>query len=283
MEQERLASYRRREASPGTESAGVGWNYTTDSYFAHVYAVHRDLDDQVRANADSNFKLDSESTKFITNQLLLKRELDWADQYFKTGVWGTEYDGVSGTPGAGEFKQWNDPASDPINDVAGWLVDYRLNTGYAPNVMVMGADVMRQLKNHPDLIDRIKYTQRGVVTEDLIASLFGVPKILVSYAAKTDVARINDAVAQDAAATYDFIADSKSCLLAYAPPSPSLMVPAAGYTFTWNGYLAGNAEGLRIKQFRMEHIASDRIEGEMTYDQKVVAADMGIFLNTVVA
>jgi len=107
--------------------------------------------------------------------------------------------------------------------------------------------------------------------------------VLVSYAAKTDVARINDAAAQDAAATYDFIADTKSVLIGYAPPSPSLMVPSAGYTFTWNGYLAGNAEGIRIKNFRMEHIASDRVEGEMTYDMKVVAPDMGIFLNTVVA
>ena len=38
-----------------------------------------------------------------------------------------------------------------------------------------------------------------------------------------------------------------------------------------------------MKNFRMEHIASDRIEAEMTYDMKVVAEDMGIFLNTVVA
>jgi hypothetical protein len=47
---------------------------------------------------------------------------------------------------------------------------------------VLGADAITSLKNHPDIIDRIKYTQRGVVTEDLLASLFDVDKILVSYA-----------------------------------------------------------------------------------------------------
>lgn len=269
--------------APGTESAGVGWNYTTDSYFAHVYAVHRDIDDQVRANADSNFSLDSDSTKFITNQLLLKRELDWNNTYFKTGVWETEYTGVASGVGAGEFLQWNDASSDPIKDVQDWIIRFRLLTGEAPNVMVMGADVMKELKNHPDLIDRIKYTQRGVVTEDLIASLFGIPKVVVSYASKTDSPRINDAAAQDAAATYDFIGDTKSAMLAYTPASPSLLTPAAGYTFVWSGYHGGNSEGIRIKQFRMEHIAADRIEGEMTYDMKVVSPDMGIFLNTVVA
>src|SRR3982751_6404578 len=38
--------------APSTESAGTGWNTTTDTYFAHVYAVHKDIDDQTRANAD---------------------------------------------------------------------------------------------------------------------------------------------------------------------------------------------------------------------------------------
>lgn len=270
--------------APGTESAGVGWNYTTDTYFAHVYAVHRDIDDQVRANADSNFNLDSDSAKFLTNQMLLKRELDWTDTYFKTGVWSTEYTGVASGVGAGEFLQWSDAASDPIKDVTDWKIQYRLLTGYSPSFMIIGADVMKWLKSHPDIIDRIKYTQRGVVTEELIASLFDVPKLLVSYASKVvnDV-RINDAAAQDAAATYEFIADTKSAMLGYAPASPSLLTPSCGYTFVWNGYHGGNSEGIRVKNFRMEHIASDRIESEMTYDMKVVAPDMGIFLNTVVA
>jgi hypothetical protein len=61
------------------------------------------------------------------------------------------------------------------------------------------------------------------------------------------------------------------------------MQPSAGYTFTWNGYLGGNNKGVRIKNFRMEHIASDRIEGEMTYDMKVVAKDLGVFWSSVVA
>jgi hypothetical protein len=270
--------------APGTESAGVGWNYTTDSYYAHVYAVHRDIDDQVRANADSNFSLDSDSTKFLTNQMLLKRELDWVSTYFKDSVWSTHYHGVNTNPTTGQFLQWNDAASDPIKDMAAWKLAYKLLTGYDPSFVVMGADVVRELKSHPDIIDRIKYTQRGVVTMDLLASLFEVPQILVPLASQVDDgARINDAVEQDAAATYSFLADTKSMLMGFAPPNPSLLVPSCGYTFVWSGYHGGNAEGIRMKSFRMEHIASDRLECEMTYDMKVVAPDMGVFFNTVVA
>jgi hypothetical protein len=79
------------------------------------------------------------------------------------------------------------------------------------------------------------------------------------------------------------MSNSKSALLCYTPSSPSLMTPAAGYTFTWNGYLAGNAFGIRMKNFRMEWIEADRIEGEMTYDMRVVAKDMGIFMANAVA
>lgn len=272
-----------KRRAPGTESPGVGWKFDTDSYFAHVYAVHKDIDDQVRANADSNFRVDSDATKFVTNQLLLKRDIDWASTFFTTGVWTTQKTGVAAAPAANQFLQWNDDASDPINNVNQWIIDYRELTGYKPNVMVIGARVLQELKNHPDIIDRIKYTQRGIVTEDLIATLFGIDKVVTAYATSTNVAEINDADAQDTAASYSFVANSKSCLLAYSPSGPSLQTPAAGYTFTWNGYTAGNSQGIRIKNFRMEHIASDRVEGEMTYDMKVVAPDMGIFVQTAVA
>lgn len=269
--------------APSTESPGIGWNVNTDSYFAHVYAVHKDIDDQLRANADSTFRLDSDATKFITNQLLLKRDIDWAAKYFLSGVWSTEYTGVAGTPTGTQFKQWDQSGSDPLNDVSGWLVNYRQLTGFTPNFMVVGANVLQKLQNHAAILDRIKYTQKGVITSDLIASFFNIPKLYVAYGTQTAVAQVNDMATQDAAATYNFIVNPKSVLIGYAPESPSLMTPSCGYTFTWNGYSAGNAHGIRIKNFRMEQIASDRIEGEMTYDMKVVAPDMGIFLNTVVS
>lgn len=263
--------------APSTETPGVGWNVNTDSYFAHVYGVHKDIDDQLRANADSNFLLDRDSTEFVTNQLLLKRDIDWASTYFTTGVWDNNYDGDS------DFTKWSDAASDPISQVAQYVIDFRKKTGFAPNIMVLGAEVMKALKNHPDIIDRIKYTQRGIVTEDLIATMFGVNEIYTSYASKATGPQKPDAKAQDAAATYEFINNAKSALLLYAPSTPSLMTPSAGYTFTWNGYLGGNTEGIKIKRFRMEHTASDRIEAEMTYDMKVVAPDLGVYLADVVA
>jgi hypothetical protein len=269
--------------APSTETPGVGWNVTTDSYFAHVYGVHKDIDDQLRANADSRFRLDSDATSFVTNQLLLKRDLDWAATYFKTGVWGTDYTGVDSAPTGAQLLRWSVTSSDPISQLATLQINFVQQTGFKANTLVIGANVLKALKNHPAIIDRIKYTQKGIVTTDLIATLFDVDKILVSYATVATGPQIPDAAAQDAAATFDFIANPNSALLCYTPSSPSLMQPAAGYTFTWNGYLSGNAEGIRVKRFRMEQIASDRIEGEMTYDMRVISKDVGVYLNNIVA
>jgi hypothetical protein len=231
----------------------------------------------VRANADSVFNMDRDATEFITNQLLLQRDVDWATSYFKTGVWTTNRVGTT------DFVKWDAAGSDPIGVIANEIVNFRKLTGFKPNICVLGASVMVALKQHPDIIDRIKYTQKGIVTEDLIATLFDVDELYTSYATIGTGDQFPDARVQDQATTYDFITNAKGMLLAYAPSGPSLMTPSAGYTFTWKGYLGGNSQGIKIKRFRMEHIASDRIEAEATYDMKVVAPDLGIFFDQVVA
>lgn len=270
--------------SPSTETPGVGWSVTTDSYFAHVYGVHKDIDDQLRANADSAFKMDAEATKFITNQLLLKRDKDWVSTFFASGVWDTDVTGVTSGPTSSQFLRWDEDGSDPIGDVTNAVIALRESTGYAPNKLVINPRVMHALRHHPDILDRIKYTQRGIVTEDLLASLFGVQKILVTWATEASGVdnRSQDPNATDTAASYSFLT-GKHALLVYANPSPSLMTPSGGYTFTWNGYMGGNERGIKVKRFRQEAIASDRIEAEMTYDMKVVSTDVGYFFDSAVS
>jgi hypothetical protein len=267
--------------APSTETPGTGWTTQMDQYFCHVYGVHKDIDDQLRANADSEFKLDADATAFVTNQLLLKRDLDWTASFFKTGVWGTDKT-LLATDANPENIQWSKATSDPIGLFGTLQLQFIQQTGFKANTAVVGANVLKALKGHPSIIDRIKYTQRGIVTTDLLSTLLDVDRILPAYATYASGPNIPDAKAQDAAATMSFIADPNSVLLCYTPNNPSLMSPSAGYTFTWKGYLGGNAQGIRMFRFRQEHIRSDRIEGEMTYDMKVVSPDCGVFLSSVV-
>ena len=280
------ADWRRSDAqkrAPGTESAGIGWSQTTDNFYCDVYAVHVDIDAQTRANADSNWNLDSDASRLVTQHLLRGKDIGWAATFFKTGIWAVEKTGVASAPTGTQFVQWNQTGSDPLGNSTAWLADFRLSVGRGINFAVMGVDVWKALKNHAAILDRIKYTQKGVVTEDLIAEFLGVPKIYVAWSSQASGPQINDAKAQDAAATYGFILNTKSMLWGYAPPRPSLLEPSAGYTFNWRGYGAGNGAGLTMSNFYDPKIKADRIEGELAYDQKLVSADCGVFFNNVVS
>jgi hypothetical protein len=260
----------RDEAKPraaATESAGGGYNLSTDSYKCEVFAFHKDVPDQVRANEDAPLNSDRDATEFVTNRLMLRREIQWASDFFTTGVWANDV-----TPST----LWSDfTSSDPIGDVRAGARTIKLSTGMTPNTLVLGYDVFLKLQDHPDIIDRYKYTSSEVMTETMIAKLFGVDRVLVAGGIKATN------VEGETAAT-SFI-HGKHALLAYVEQRPSLLQASAGYTFAWKGVSSGNGYTIGTKKFRMEHLEVDRIESQFAFDNKVIASDLGHFFNGAVA
>ena len=106
-----------KERAPSTESAGGGFTVSTDSYSARRYAFHKDIDDELRANADAPLNMDRDATEYVTMKALIKREKLWTTKYFTGGVWTNDLDGVNSSPGASEVLQWDDASSTPIEDI----------------------------------------------------------------------------------------------------------------------------------------------------------------------
>lgn len=271
-----------RKRAPATETPGTGWTMSSDSYYCHVWGVHKDLDDQTRANADSIFQLDSDATRFVTNQVLLKRDQEWANAYFKTGIWGTDLTGVMGAPGATQFKQWDQADSTPIQDIANRKLIGKRTTGIDLNTFVIGAETEIALMNHPQILARIQYTQPGgaFLTRQLLSSVLGVRILVASTVQNLTAENVTDPL--DDNANFQFLF-GKHGLLTYSNPNPSPQSVSGGYIFTWSGLLGAGAYGGRIKRFRMEEIASDRIENEVSWDMKCIAPDLGVFFNGLVA
>lgn len=264
----------RDEASkraPATESKGSGYNLdSSNTYYAHVWAFHKDVADQVRANADFGIDVDRDATTFVTQRLMLRREREWHANNFVTGKWGKDYAGVANgeVPGT-SFRKWSDfTGSDPVNDVKVGRMYIKSITGFRPNTLVLQEEVFETLKLHPDIIDRYKYTNSSVITADMLARLFEVDRILVSGA----VYATNN---EGGTGAYSFVG-GKGALLCYSAPNPGLLVPSAGYTFAWKG-LSSLGYSTAISTFRMEHLKADRVEGECSFDQKIVASDLGVF------
>ena len=262
--------------APGAESAGGDYDVTTaDPYYCRVVAFHKDITEEERVNSDDPLNPNQDATDFVTQKLLIRRENDWASKYFGPGKWGTDISGVTSGAGANQVLKWSKPESDPIGDIKRAKTQMLQNTGYEPNTLVLSVKVFDALCEHEDIIDRIKYTQRGVVTEDLLAQLFGVERIFVTKAivntANKGVAGKNQFIMPDGA------------LLMYVEMNPGLRKPSAGYIFAWKGLKGAGAYGNRVVRFNVPHlgIETERVEGEMAYDAKQIAADLGTFFKDV--
>jgi hypothetical protein len=266
-----------QQRAAGTESAGGSYDVdTTPSYFCTKYAFHKDVDDDSRANYDSPvLDPDRGATLFVTQQLLLIRERIFTTNFLTPGLWTTTLRGTGDGVGT-SFTKWDDYVADPttyksnpIVDVDNWKLDVKRETGKMPNRMGVSLDVHVILKNHPVIKDVYKYTQKGVVTEDMLAEVFGVKKYVVMSSV------VNTGLPGEDNNDFAFFANDR-LLLCYAPDAPSIEEPSAGYTFSWTGYLGATSEGTRIKKFRMEQLESDRVEGELAMDMKICGQDLGL-------
>lgn len=248
----------------GTESAGTGYSLSTATYGCEVYALHKDIGDQTRANADSPLNMDMDTTRFLSQQMLIRQEVQWAADAFTTGVWGSDV-----TPGT----LWDASSSTPIADVETAKNTVLTNTGYVPNTVIMSYKVFSALVDNADIVDRIKYTSQESVTEELLARLFGVDRVLI-------MASTYNTAQEGATASYAQIGD-KDVLVCYTPANPGLMVPSAGYNMVWTGVSAGLGTGAAVSRYRIEERKADRIEIEAAFDFKIVSSALGYFLSNV--
>jgi len=252
----------------GAESNRVlSWSVGTGSYSCKRNALNDTIDQEDRDNADAPLKPDVEVTEGLTNQIHLRREYDVASYLFNTTTFSGKTSALSGT------DQWSDYTnSDPLANIETRIDTIQQASGAKPNTVVMGYEVFMKLKHHPDLLERIKYTQKGILDTDLIATLMGVDRVLVGrslYNTSTEN--------QTRSLSYAW---GKYVLICYVTNRPALKSPSLGYIFTWKNYGGKTA---KVKKWREEKIDADIVEVEQCYDVKGTALDAAYLYSTVVA
>jgi Phage major capsid protein E len=261
-----------QERSPGTQSAGGGYTIdNTPSYSCVRYAWHYDVDDDTVANADQPLRPTQDAGVFLAQKVLIKHETLFASTYFTTSVWtgsSTASDLVAGT----DFTAWDDVTSTPLEDIDAQKESIEAKTGQLPNKLCLNRVGWNALRNHPDIVDRVKHTSSEAISRGIVARLMELDEIVVG-------AGVRNTAQKNLAGAYSYILGNHA-LLAYVPPSPSLMTPSAGYTFRWSG-LPGSVDGQAVSTFRMPELKSDRHEVEMNIDMKVVSATCGAFFSSV--
>lgn len=195
-----------KKLAPRTEVERIGLAISNDSYFAEVYGLGMDFDEQTLANEDAALEIRAAGAQTLVNRVLIHREEQFASTFFAAGVWGSQ-----STPS----NLWSDYTnSTPIADVTAARRAMQLKSGgFKPNTMVIGKEVRDILINHPDILARLNggatVSNTALITNAKIAEIFEVENLYVMEAVK------NTAV-EGAAESNAFIG-GKHALLVHTP------------------------------------------------------------------
>ena len=162
------------------------------------------------------------------------------------------------------LKNYTTTTSDPFAVFETAKEGIRSKIAKRPNVCVLGASSYKALKNHPAILDRIKYTQHAVITPELLRNLLDFDELY-----------IGDAVyANDSNTFLDIWSDN--AVVAYVPKAKtniprSYFEPAFAYTIRKkaNPLVDTNDEAGKVQIVRNTDI----------FIPKVVGAEAGYLIN----
>lgn len=237
-------------------------NYSVKDHALEGWVAQADID-----NADNPLDPMADETELIARLLGIAQEKRVADIAFSAANYPTGNKvTLSGT------SQWGGSADDPINDIMTGL-----DTAFVrPNTIVFGTDSWRVFRTRPEVLDAVKSSSRyqgspgGLATNDEVAALFEVDKILVGRG------RINTAK-EGQTGSYARLW-GKHCALLHIVEKPTVHSVTFGATF-----VEMLMETVRGFDSRKGVKGSHFIKTSWNSDEKVIASDLGYFIENAVA
>ncbi len=194
------------------------------------YAFAKEVTDEDRRFAKSQMapplKPDQDAIEFTADKIDLSKERRVAN-LVKTSSW------IDGNGAGGEDAEglWS-----PVGATNTFLADIKKGkkavqsgTGVTPNALILDYATYIGLTEVESILDKIKYTQRGVLTRDLLASLLELEEVLVGEAIVNTAKETKAGTEFTASYVWEVNAGKGMGFLFYRPPAPGLKVPAAGY------------------------------------------------------
>lgn len=269
-----------KERGEGADVPMAGYRVTTDTYEIKTWSVGKPIDDQVEDNEDGPLDSDEDATKFVMDLERIRRERAFATAALATSIWGTDVTGntVASVYGSNTVAQWDDTDSSPLEDIAYYRTKVKLATGLDPNVLAIGRQVWDVIKNHADILARISGGSSNgnpaMVTRQMVAALFELEELVVLEA-------VHNTALENATMTGAFIA-GKHGLLMHRNKNAGRKGATAMKTFTWKRPKT-DANGIAILKYPGKNPHIRVVECESNFTHKVVASDLGVFFNGLVA
>ena len=243
-------------------------------YNCRVYKYSELVADEERENSDEPLQLDTMATRSVMQKFAIRRDRQWAADFFTTGVWTGSTTGTDLTPAV----DWDHANGTWIEDVR---VQVRSLTkkGLARSGMTLtlAPAVFDAIIDHSTTLDRIQSMNSGKMLSDPseadLAAILRIGRVIVGESVYNS--------ANVGATTVDaFTLGDDGALLTYAPSAPALNEPSAGYTMSWTGL--GGA-GAAISRLRRDDRDADQIKGRAAFAQVKTSAECGAFFDSVLA
>lgn len=216
--------------APGENTKRIQFGYSASNFALVDYSLEGQVPIEVYQEGMSDAKgwmIDNFAMASNEVQSAMDLRLEFAQATIARNA--ASYQSANKTNRSGT-SQWSDltsGVSDPVNDVETGKEAVRAATGKRPNTVVMGAAVFKSLKQHPKIVDRMKYTGRDIATPELLASLFDVDQVL-----------IGDGIYSNDAGTAFTDVWGKDVVIAYTNTATvaEMGAPSYGYTYNLGGY-----------------------------------------------
>jgi len=207
--------------SPGAEANKITRTISSDTYFAHNYALKYPITLEDRENADPVYRqnLWGDAAEYVTDKLMM----NW-ERRVSTLVNATANVGSS----AGVASEWDAAASsDPIGDLNTAIDNVQDLTAQRPNRLVFGLDAWRSLRRNDQILDRIhgSTNARPFANRAQVANLLEIENIHVGDGYQNNT---NEAQAESLTKIW-----GDNVLVCYTPDSPSRNRPSFMYSYRW--------------------------------------------------
>lgn len=244
--------------APGAVPENIRLSLSTDSYFCNSHSLQAEIPAETEAAYEAG-NLEQDATQDLTEKILLAKEIEAAALATDAAV-------ITNNVTLAGGDQWSDYGnSKPGTDVEAIRSVIR-QSGMESNLMIVPEAVAVKLRFHPAILEAFKYTSSDFLTDEKLATFFGIEKVVTARGVKLD---------QAGTATFVW---GKDVVLAYVSPSAGQKDASGGKTFVWAGAPGTiGGYGVIVAPHPYASAKSKIVSADFYHHQKITAIEtMGV-------
>lgn len=255
---EYFRTYNAGRAIHGPSNVGKGLDSSKIPYSLDEREISIPID--YREEAESEDALKAEYAELAMRNIQLGLEEEVAATLQNTATYTAGH-----TEALTSTDQFSDSACKPVSIINDAKSTVSNKIGVQPNTLVLSDDSFKALKENPSMVELIKYSQKGIVTMDLMKELFEVENIIIA-----------DTIITDASDNFVNLYNACAMLFYIAPQGQRSKRDASfGYTLQLKGFPKGD-------EWQEAHLKVRYVRATTIQKQMILMREAGyLFTNTV--